>query len=54
MGERLQTDVPDEFLSWLRKNAPASDSMSEAELVRYWLQYAKRQYELEEVRARSE
>lgn len=48
---RLQTEVPDEFEQWLKKKAPASDSMSDAELLRYWLQYAKRQYELEERRA---
>lgn len=51
MSERLQTDVPDEFAEWMRKNAPASAEMSTAELTRFWLQYARRQHELEVMQA---
>jgi hypothetical protein len=51
---RLQTEVPQEFVERWEKRLPASDSMSDAELLRFIMQYADRQWELEQQRAESE
>lgn len=51
MSERLQTDVPDWFFEWMRLKAPLSSDASQAQLVRYWLEFAYRQHHLQEMRA---
>lgn len=51
MGDRLQSTLDDDMVKWLREHVANPESMSDAELIRHWLEYARRKYELENAEA---
>ena len=51
MGKELRTEVPEETYEELQDKAPVSADISNSALLSFWLDYALRQWELEEMRA---
>lgn len=47
----VRARVPESIYAQLREKAPGGDDLSDAELVRYWLQFGIRQHDLQVIRA---
>lgn len=51
MSKELRGHVPDELWEWMVNNTPAASEMSDADIVRHWMNYAYRQHQLQQMRA---